>query len=233
MAFTGVAALLRGISIGAGQQVSEIFTGFVLAIASNGVRAYQTILEEKLLHDSGINGATLTAYEGIWGTYICVLILLPICQIMSPTHGWGIYENTLESFQMLAHSVGLVLLVLSYLFFVTFYSYFGIVITDLSSAIHRNLYEMILPLPVWLLSTISYYIAKTSAGEPVDRFTPLELAGFAVSIAGSLIYNRIARFPCFTYPDRTKTRRGTGPLLDSQPIIGSYTESASAIAAPK
>jgi drug/metabolite transporter (DMT)-like permease len=233
MAFTGVAALLRGISIGAGEQVSEIFTGFVLAIASNGVRAFQTILEEKLLHDSGINGATLTAYEGIWGTYICVFILLPLCQIVSPTHGWGFYENTVESFQMLGHSLGLGLLVLSYLFFVTFYSYFGIVITDLSSAIHRNLYEMIRPLPVWALSTVSYYIAKTSAGEPLDRFTPLEVAGFAVSIGGSLIYNRIARFPCFTYPERAKLRRGTAPLLDSQPIPGNYTESVSTLGAVK
>jgi hypothetical protein len=225
MAFTGVAALLRGISIGAGAQVFEIFTGFFLAIASNGVRAFQTILEEKLLHDSEINGATLTAYEGIWGTYICVLILLPLCQIASPTHASMIYEDTVESFQMLGHSVELGLLIVAYLFFVTFYSYFGIVITDLSSAIHRNLYEMIRPLPVWVLSTMSYYLGKTSGGEPLDRFTPLEVAGFAVSIGGSVIYNRIARFPCFTYTERPKVRRGTLPLLDSQPMVGSYTES--------
>jgi hypothetical protein len=238
MSFSGVAALLRGIAHNDSDEVSGIFFGFIIVILSHGIQAFQTIIEERLLHDEGINGATLTAYEGMWGLFVCVFIILPICQVINPTDGIGLYENSLETFKMLGKSTSLVMLVVAFLFMVTLFSYFGIAVTDTSTAIHRNMYETVRPLPVWILSALLYYSTHENQGigEPIDKFTALELTGFAVSVLGSCIYNRVLKFPCFIYLDddwgsqkedfpRKRERRpvvSTG-LLD-QPATPPYTD---------
>ncbi|OHT03966.1 hypothetical protein TRFO_28620 [Tritrichomonas foetus] len=208
MCFSGVAALLRGISSDSNQPISNIFFSFIILIFAHGVQAFQTILEEKLLHDEGINGATLTACEGTWGFYIMSFFVMPISSILPPTAALELYENTLESFQMIIKSWRLFGLVFGYLLTVTLFTYSGILVTEMSTAIHRNMYEMLRPLPVWILSFISYYMTESKEiGEPIDTFTILELCGFGVSILGSLIYNRVLKFPCFTYVEDEKSIR--------------------------
>lgn len=209
MSFSGVGALLRGISTGSDQSISGIFFSFIIAIISHGIQAFQTIIEEKLLHDEGINTATLTAYEGVWGLYVCVFIILPFVATMSPTDSLEFYENTIETFEMLGNSARLVSMVVVFLICVTLYSFFGLAVTELSSAIHRNMYEMVRPLPVWALSFVTYYITDdTALGEPIDSNTILELGGFCVSVIGSLIYNRVIKFPCFVYIEEEKSIHG-------------------------
>ena len=200
MSFSGVATLLRGIEREDNQTISNIFFSFIIVILSHGVQAFQTIIEEKLLHDEGINTATLTAFEGIWGLYISIFIVLPFCGVIRPTGQLELYENTLETLEMMKKSGRLVGLVIGYVLLVTGFSFSGIAVTEFSSAIHRNMYEMVRPLPVWILSFTIYYISKNEAlGEPLDKFTALELGGFIVSAVGSLIYNRVLKFPCFVY----------------------------------
>ena len=44
-----------------------------------------------------------------------------------------------------------------------------------------------------------YHIAQkitTNINEPLDKYTILEIVGFTFSIFGSMIYNRVVRFPC-------------------------------------
>lgn len=211
MCFSGVAALLRVNTTENSQTITEIFFSFIICIFSHGITAFQTILEEKLLHDLNLDGATLTAYEGLWGLFICTFILLPISSIIPQSDDFmGIYENSLETFQILGNSKDLIFLLVGYILTVSLFSYFGITITDFSTAIHRNLYEIIRPLPVWILSVTARYIQESSyIGEPIDKYTALELSGFLIAMIGSFIYNRIIKFPCFTYiedeiEDKTK-----------------------------
>ena len=216
MSFSGVATLLRGIAREDNQTISDMFFSFIIVILSHGVQAFQTIFEEKLLHDEGINTATLTAFEGIWGLYISVFIVLPFVGVISPTGQLELYENTLETFEMLGKSKRLVVLVLFYVLFVTMFSFFGIAVTELSSAIHTNMYEMVRPLPVWLLSFATYYISGNEAlGEPLDLYTLLELGGFATSVIGSLIYNRVLKFPCFVYIEEKRQEMRERATLDA------------------
>lgn len=216
MSFSGVATLLRGIAREDNQTISDMFFSFIIVILSHGVQAFQTIFEEKLLHDEGINTATLTAFEGIWGLYISVFIVLPFFGVISPTGQLELYENTLETFEMLGKSKRLVALVLLYVLFVTMFSFFGIAVTELSSAIHTNMYEMVRPLPVWLLSFATYYISGNEAlGEPLDLYTVLELGGFATSVIGSLIYNRVLKFPCFVYIEEKRQEMRERATLDA------------------
>lgn len=234
MSFSGVAALLRGIGTNGDQSISGIFFSFIIAIISHGVQAFQTIIEEQLLHDDGINTATLTAYEGVWGLYVCVFMILPFVATMSPTDSFEFYENTVETFEMMGKSKRLVLLIVVFLICVTMFSFFGIAVTELSSAIHRNMYEMVRPVPVWILSFVTYYITDNKAlGEPIDGNTILELTGFGISVIGSLIYNRVIKFPCFVYIEEEKSvHEGTRrPQLDYDENMeaipaGQYTDGA-------
>jgi hypothetical protein len=229
MAFSAVAAFCRPIGK-ATNSVSDLFFAFIIAIASHGIQAFQSILEEKLLHDEGINGATLTAYEGIWGSFFCLLIILPVCAIFNPTHSFGLYENTIETFEMFSLSGNLVCAVVLFVFVVTFYSYFGIAITELSTAIHRNIYEVLRPLPIWILNTLVHYLTqKEEIGEPIDRWAALELTGFGVSVLGLCIFNKMLRFPCFTYLDPPKQKvertRSRSMLTESwNAELGEYLE---------
>jgi hypothetical protein len=193
MALSGVAALARGSESNSSTgSTGEIFFAFLLAILSHGLQAFQTILEEKFLHDENVNVATLTAYEGVWGSFFCIFVLVPICAILSPNRSFGIYENPIETFELLGGSVKLSLLVVAFFIVVTAYSFFGILVTSYTSAIQRNVYEMVRPLGVWVLSAFVYWQSEgTQIGEPIDWFTIGEVTGFIVTLFGVLVFERI------------------------------------------
>ena len=211
MCFSGVSALLRGIRSDNSDNITRIFFSFIILIMAHGISAYQTILEEKLLHETSIDSVQLISFEGIWGTYICIFICLPICSILPFNRTIGIYENTIESFIMLSKSYTLDLLLLGYMASISLYQFFGINVTKFSTAIHRNLYEMMRPFFVWLISIVAQQITS-NINEPLDRYSFLEIFGFVFSIFGSLIYNRVIRFPCFTYVE-DQDHLNTNPLM--------------------
>jgi drug/metabolite transporter (DMT)-like permease len=220
MCFGGVAAFARGIAANDMSTIENLFLSFVLSILGHGIQAFQTILEERLLHDMKINSASLTAYEGIWGLSMCCFIVLPVCACFSPTDSLGFYENTMETFRMMGMSVRLSSLIVGFMIAVALFSFFGILVTSLSTAIHRNMYESVRPLVVWVFLVIVHYASSSSSdiGEPIDRFTSIELIGFCISVLGNLVYNRIIEFPCFTYvnaKDYDKDTQSVQPLLAS------------------
>lgn len=217
IAFTGVAGLLRGVS-SAEQSISKMFYMFIVAIFSHGIKALETILEEKLMHQMhGITGTQLTAFEGLWGFFILLFICLPICQSVSRSS--ALYENTIESFQQLARSKMLSFLNVLYLILFTIFSYFGFQVTEMSSAIHRNMYETVRPLTVWMVSTALRYITGNKlVGEQIDNYSIIELTGFFISVIGSLIYNRVLRFPCLIYIEDELNQKNISNL-DSQPLL--------------
>lgn len=199
MCFAGVGSLLRGID-NETSSITTVFIALLLVILSHGLKSFQFILEEQLTHDSGVTPLDLTAYEGIWGTYLCVFVCMPITNILNPMSGVGIYENTLEAFELLSYSGTLVLLLVFYIISITAYNYAGVYVVSYSSAIHRGIYEMIRPFIVWIISTVTYYITKIdAAGEKMDENSAFEMVGFGICVLGMVIYNRILKLPCFTY----------------------------------
>ena len=225
--FNGVAGLIRGIS--STDNISTIFFMFILCILAHGIKSYETILEESLLHEQKLSGYDLTIAEGIWGFFLMTFIVLPICQAL-PSDLF-LYENTIESFQQIGKSIHLLLFNVAYMILNTAFAFLGFQITDIYSAIQRNMYENIRPLALWILSTLVYYLwdqgEEEGVGEKVDKYSFLELAGYAVVILGNLIYNRVIRFPCFIYvkketdnsKDETESSVPQFNLVDPDPLI--------------
>lgn len=201
----GVASMLRGINNDE-TSIYSLFIAFILVIISHGIRSFQTIKEEEATHDLKTKPVEVVACEGIWCLFITISIVTPITNIVPTTLGVGLYENTADSFQQLTMSYKLPVMLLGLLASATIYYYCGVVVTSFSSAIHRNLYEMVRPFLVWILSTITYYTTgDMETGEKIDKYSIIELVGFAASVAGTLVYNRYIKLPCFVYNELADT----------------------------
>ena len=200
MSFSGVAALLRGASPDTVNDVSETFFAFIIVIISHGVSAFQSILEEKILRTTNMGPSQLTGLEGLWGFFLGTFVALPFFNIVSVQNSLGLYENTIETFQLLGKSGLLIGLLIIYMVSISLYQYFGIGVTELSTALQRNIYEILRPFFVWILSLIAQRFTET-VNEPLDKYTPLEIGGFFLSLIGLFIYNGIIRFSCFIYSD--------------------------------
>ena len=207
--FNGVAGLIRGIK--STDDITTIFFMFIICILSHGIKSFETILEESLLHEQQLTGFELTAAEGLWGFYLMTFIVLPCCQALPSSY--VLYENTIESFQQMGKSINLLLFNIAYMILNTAFTYLGFQITDIYSAIQRNMYENLRPLALWILTTLFYYLWSDDdigVGEEIDKYSFLELAGYAIVILGNLIYNRVIRFPCFIYVDSENEKKTDG-----------------------
>ena len=142
------------------------------------------------------------SFEGLWGLYFSSFITLPIASILPENLGEGLFENSIETAVMIYNSFTIVLLVVGYMISILGYNLTGMYVTSFSTAIHRNIYEALRSMAVWALSVIVYYLfPKSGGGEPINILSLLQLAGFAVSICGSFIYNRVIKLPFLKYEE--------------------------------
>lgn len=191
----GVSALFQDNKMSASKGMMILSMGLVLL--GQALQAFQTIIEEELLHDVDATDSEVVAYEGLWGLYFSIFITLPLAQIVPETWGEGIYENTIESFIMMKNNWLLVVFVLAYVFSALGYNMTGMMVTSFSSAMHRTIYESIKSFAVWILSVIVNFIfPNTSAGEKLSMWSLLQMTGFGFCIVGTCIYNRIIKLPC-------------------------------------
>lgn len=201
MCVSGIPALIDGMA-GTEYTMSTVFFSMICCIISHGLKAFETILEEKILHDVQMTAMELAGSEGLWGLFITSLIILPLLNITDPHTNYLIYENSLETFSLFGKNPNLFWVQFIYLFDVTCYTLSGFYITEFSTAIHRNLYETVRPLFVWGLSTVLHYIiTRQTIGEELTTKSFYEVAGFFVSVFGSLVYTRTVKFHCFSYSD--------------------------------
>jgi drug/metabolite transporter (DMT)-like permease len=202
----GVSALLRG-DAGADSSIANAPKGMKilamgLMVIGQALQAFQTVVEEELLHDIDATESEVVAFEGLWGLYFTTFLAMPLADILPESWGIGIYENSIESFKMVAGSGKLIGLVIGFCVVICGLNITGMMVTSFSSAIHRNIYEALRSIAVWALSVIIFYIWPDSgAGESVDKWSALQGAGFLVSILGSFLYNRVIKLPGFDYDE--------------------------------
>ena len=179
----------------------------ILVIIAQGLQAFQTIVEEELLHDVDATENEIVSFEGLWGLFFSTFITLPIANIMPEDAGEGLFEHSYETFLMIKNSTPIILIIIVYMIAILGYNLTGMMVTSFSTAIHRNIYEALRSAAVWLLSVIVYKIAPTSgAGETITWMSLLQLFGFSVSIFGSFIYNRVVYLPCLDYSNENDTK---------------------------
>ncbi|EAY18335.1 hypothetical protein TVAG_254470 [Trichomonas vaginalis G3] len=195
----------------AGMQVIAM----VLIVIAQALQAFQTIVEEQLLHDVDATENEIVSFEGLWGLYLSTFLAIPVAQIIPESAGENLFEHSGETFIMIAHSLIIFIFIILYMLAILGYNMTGMFVTSFSSAIHRNIYEALRSAAVWALSVVIYYIAPNSgAGEPLNLMSLLQLAGFSISILGSFIYNRIIKIPGLYYGEEQKLN--PEPLLEDK-----------------
>ncbi|KAJ6252078.1 hypothetical protein M0813_14627 [Anaeramoeba flamelloides] len=196
----GCAAIL-GTHDETGQQFSSVErgVGIILVILAQFIQALQTIIEETLLHDyEDTNPAHIVGFEGLWGLILCVVISSPIAYYVPEKSGFK--EDSIDTFVMLGNSGFLVGTTFVYIVVILLYNYTGMVITDFSSALLRNILDGLRTLFIWVALIVVYYTSPDSGfGEKWSNWSYLQLGGFVTLIVGTFMYNKIIKFPCFNY----------------------------------
>jgi len=169
--------------------------GIVLVVAAQALQAFQTILEEKFLHDLDAPETLIVGMEGLYGLLLCSFISMPIAYFLPGEEGLGLHEDTLDSFVMIGNSVTLLLITLLYVVVILVFNLFGMMITQVTDAMTRNIMEPIRTFLVWVGMVVLYWIFS-HFGERLNLWSLLQLAGFLVLTFGVLLYNQVFHFKC-------------------------------------
>eukprot|EP00770_Monocercomonoides_exilis_P003083 MONOS_3062.1-p1 / transcript=MONOS_3062.1 / gene=MONOS_3062 / organism=Monocercomonoides_exilis_PA203 / gene_product=integral membrane protein, putative / transcript_product=integral membrane protein, putative / location=Mono_scaffold00068:88169-89492(-) / protein_length=343 / sequence_SO=supercontig / SO=protein_coding / is_pseudo=false len=199
----GATALLSG---GAkGVTFGRLIVGVILVVLAQAIQAFQTIVEEQLLHDSTTPPMAIVAWEGFWGFCTCTFLCMPIVYFVRTTPGDGLQEDIADTFVMMANSPVIIVFALAFVCSILLFNIFGMFITEVTSALTRNVLEPMRTMLVWITSIILYYASKekdreTSGGEPWSNWSYMQLGGFVVMTVGVMTYNFVWKFPCWRSP---------------------------------
>uniref|UniRef100_A0A7S1I053 EamA domain-containing protein n=2 Tax=Eutreptiella gymnastica TaxID=73025 RepID=A0A7S1I053_9EUGL len=167
---------------------NEIF-GIGLILLAELVGAFQFIMEEKLLQDVKMDAMVLAGYEGVWGSLVCLAVVLPLFQWL-PGPDDGHLEDSVDSIYMLQHSNQLLAAQAVNVISVLGYNIFGLIVIQDFTAMHRVIMEASRSLLVWMTDlTIFYVITDGRFGEGWVWTSWIQLAGFIILLLGTCTYN--------------------------------------------
>lgn len=186
--------------------------GILLVTLSCCVQAIQYVFEEKVMegHDSedepekksmpSYPPLIVVGMEGLWGLLLSIFVLLPGAYFL-PGKDNGSWEDTLDTFRMCSNSSTVSLMLLSYVFIITGYNAAGIGITFLLDAVWHSILDNFRPISVWVAQLVIWQITNGSSGEEWTNASWIQLAGLALLIFGTAVYNANIHLSCFfSYP---------------------------------
>lgn len=168
---------------------SDTFFGIMIILVGQILQAAQVVIEEFLLRDLHMSSVRIVAWEGLFGVMHCLIWVFPLLYIL-PGNDHGHLEDVFDAAYMLSHSwpvAGIILLDMTNMLF---YNIFGMEVTDTLSAVHRVVIETLRTLCVWVADLALYYLfSNGTLGEAWTKYSWLQLVGFMLLVAGTLVYN--------------------------------------------
>ncbi|VDM64131.1 unnamed protein product [Angiostrongylus costaricensis] len=168
---------------------NAIITGNLLIIMAQIIVAIQMVYEQKYLNQYDVPALFAVGLEGLFGTIILSILLVPMYYIHVPRTFSTNPEGRLE-FSCLCEiceqpwvAVALSGIIVS----IAFFNFAGVSVTKELSATTRMVLDSVRTLVVWILSIPLF-------GE---LFIPLQLVGFGFLILGMFVYNDIIIGPWF------------------------------------
>jgi len=178
--------------------------GNVLVVASQLLSATQMVIEEKFLKHRKLPPEFVVGCEGFFGAIVMGAVVLPILYHITGSQ----HENAFDAAKMFASNARLAVLVLLYFASIAFYNFFGLAVAKKLSSVHRTLIDAMRTVFVWIVDVILFQTSATdSAGHHqygeafVNPGSIIQLGGFAVMLAGTIIYNNIVKVPCGRYDE--------------------------------
>jgi len=195
-----------------GSTPDQAALGMGLVIAAQVVQACQIVAEEKLLKDVKLPPMKIVGYEGIWGSVLCIVLVFPLCWAI-PGSDNGHFEDAIDTAEMIKNSSSLNALVWLYVFSCATYNVSGMAVTSNLSAVHRTMLEASRTMGIWLVDLGVHYLIdpKISFGEAWTAYSPLQLLGFFILLAGQSVYGGVLKLPGFEYPPEAPQSKWESP----------------------
>ncbi|KAJ4462323.1 putative Integral membrane protein [Paratrimastix pyriformis] len=176
--------------------------GILLIIGAQLVQGTQIVIEEVLLSNLKAPPLLIVGMEGFWGILEMSIMLTVVYFVPGKDIG-GHWENTLDTFVMLSNDWVLVMTLVFYFFAILFYNYFGMCVTQALSSVNRTIIESARTACIWVTDLLLYYVITAGTyyqiGEWWTDWSVLELLGFLVVFAGTMIYNDWLIIPGMNY----------------------------------
>jgi drug/metabolite transporter (DMT)-like permease len=158
------------------------------------------ISEEKLLGNYYLHPLKVVGWEGFWGSFIYMFLLIMMQFI--PCHikdicPYGTVENTPQAFYEMGSNPWILVFGIGVVFSIAFFNGFGVAVTKYASAAQRSTIDTSRTLIIW-------FIFLFKPGEGKERFIWLELVGFVFLIIGTLVFNEIVTIPILGFDKHTK-----------------------------
>jgi len=172
---------------------SDRLKGMAMVICGLVFQGGQLVYDEYLIKELNIPIMIVLGMEGVWGVLISLLIVCPFCLIVpgkDPSLFGGSLENIGDSFQMLAHSTNLALIILASIFAIFGYDTSGMTVTGTLSSVHRTIYEALRPLTTWVFM-LFITLCGSPYGETWSKWSWLQLGGFVILVFSSLVFNNV------------------------------------------
>jgi len=209
LVLVGLASLLEDTS---GRETKPI--GVILVIVAQVFAAIQFVVEEKLMKSFSCHPLKMVGWEGIWGAsvYIILMVIFSFCRCdgmadVATRHAmctqtnlgqWWI-ENPIFALKQFANGGILIFYVLVYICSIAVFNFSGISVTRHLSSPARAVLDSIRTITVWL-----FFLSLPVPPDLKEHFKWLQLVGFIILLAGSLIFNEIISVPLFGFDQYTE-----------------------------
>lgn len=168
---------------------SHPMQGVALILTGALVQSLQYAFEEKIMtHDIAAPPLLLIGMEGFWGTLLCLFICYPVAYL-SPGPDHGSYENPFNTWYMFTHNLGIQHVFVIYYCSIFFYNVLAILVTYTLNSVWHAILDNFRPITVWTSDLFIFYFISTVFGESWTNWSYLQLAGLAVLLYGTAIYN--------------------------------------------
>lgn len=185
-----------------------VVMSIILVVLAQIIQASQIVIEEFLLKNVKAAPSLIVGLEGMWGGLVCGIVMFIIQRTTSKNVivQKVFHEDTVESFQMIAHSGKLQVLLVFYVLCILFYNLFGMMVTQTYSAVYRTIMEAVRTMCIWIVNIIIFYVLgknnPDNLGEKIDLHSLVELIGFTILLTGNFLFNRVLRLKIFYYEDQ-------------------------------
>lgn len=152
---------------------SAMMMGISILILGQVFQAGMFVYEEKIMCKYPVPPLQCVGMEGVFGLTICVAVLIP-CEYLG-------YAKSMGAFYQMSQSLWLTASVFGAICSLALFNYAGATVTQKASAIARTTIKM--------SSTILIWMCELTFGW--NTFHVLQLVGFIILAAGTLLYNRL------------------------------------------
>eukprot|EP00727_Mastigamoeba_balamuthi_P013555 m51a1_g8822 putative solute carrier family 35 member f6 (422) ;mRNA; f:351067-352475 len=206
----------------------KTIVGIVLVIFSQLINASQITLEETLLKKRGLAPLQVVAMEGVFGTIIISLVVLPIVYFIpggNPSSmKRGSYDNSIDAFMMLGNNGALLGFVLGYIICCSVFNFLAQNVTKYLTGSHYALIDACRSIIVWAWQLLAYYCINKRFGEEWTKYSGLQVAGFVLLSAGTAIFNGIPKLPGFSYEEEQPETRESETAVTVDPSSEKWSD---------